>query len=381
MENVITKDEYLELTSSLDTFQTFLEQGGNPNTLVINEANYGHAPTRSLLYKIVTEKAHMWRSSPRKDLPFAKYVQLLLEYGVNANYGGIISDNEWQNRDNREQTPLMIATGDITDILLQGVKLIGTSEINRANVNYVAARWGTALHYAVFHRDNDKIATLLKYDADPTIEAWTIRPGVAGRGASSQFRNYQRLYFKSPLESALAFGFQASYQLMDNYMKKIREEKALVKPRQMLAFMTSLIEEREPTDNIEDLNNIGKIMSEYIKHNPDVIDRAVIEHRENPFKLTREQREYAEYGYDADGYDIEGYDVNGFDIYGYDIEGYDEDGFDVDGYDANGYDPEGYDVDGYDANGYDPEGYDANGIKKKLGGRYRYRTRRKQRFY
>ena len=97
MENVITKEEYLELTSSLDTFQTFLEQGGNPNTLVINEANYGHAPTRSLLYKIVTEKAHMWRSSPRKDLPFAKYVQLLLEYGVNANYGGIISDNEWQN--------------------------------------------------------------------------------------------------------------------------------------------------------------------------------------------------------------------------------------------------------------------------------------------
>ena len=66
-------------------------------------------------------------------------------------------------------------------------------------------------------------------------------------------------------------------------MKKIREEKALVKPRQMLAFMTSLIEEREPTDNIEDLNNIGKIMSEYIKQNPDVIDRAVIEHRENPF--------------------------------------------------------------------------------------------------
>lgn len=366
MENVITKEEYLELTSSLDTFQTFLEQGGNPNTLVINEANYGHAPTRSLLYKIVTEKAHMWRSSPRKDLPFAKYVQLLLEYGVNADYGGVTSDNEWGNRDNREQTPLMIATGDITDILLQGVKLIGSSEINRANVNYVAARWGTALHYAVFHRDNDKIATLLKYDADPTIEAWTIRPGAAGRGASSQFRNYQRLYFKSPLESALAFGFQASYQLMDNYMKKIREEKALVKPRQMLAFMTSLIEEREPTDNIEDLNNIGKIMSEYIKHNPDVIDRAVIEHRENPFKLTREQREYAEYGYDADGYDIEGYDANGYDIYGYDPEG---------------YDPEGYDVDGYDANGYDPEGYDANGIKKKLGGRYRYRTRRKQRFY
>ena len=47
----------------------------------------------------------------------------------------------------------------------------------------------------------------------------------------------------------------------------------------------------------------------------------------------------------------------------------------------DGYDPEGYDVDGYDANGYDPEGYDANGNKKKLGGRYRYRTRRKQRFY
>ena len=378
MENVITKDEYLELTSSLDTFQTFLEQGGNPNTLVINEANYGHAPTRSLLYKIVTEKANMWRSSPRKDLPFAKYVQLLLEYGVNADYGGVISDNEWQNRDNREQTPLMMSTGDITDILLQGVKLIGSSEINRANVNYVAARWGTALHYAVFHRDNNKIATLLKYDADPTIEAWTIRPGVAGRGASSQFRNYQRLYFKSPLESALAFDFNASYQLMD---EKIREEKSLVKPKQMLSFMTSLIEERDPTDNIDDLSNIGKIMSKYIKHNPDVIDRAILEHRENPFKLTREQREYAEYGYDADGYDIEGYDVNGFDIYGYDIEGYDEDGFDVDGYDANGYDPEGYDVDGYDANGYDAEGYDANGNKKKSGGRYRYRTRRKHRFY
>ena len=112
--------------------------------------------------------------------------------------------------------------------------------------------------------------------------------------------------------------------------KKIEEDKELLKAKQRLAFMKSMITERGPVTYLDDLHNL------FTNINSGINTRTGVRERE------KYQTDYEGYGYDDDGYDFDGYDLLG--------------------YDADGYDPNEYNIDGYDRDGYDPDGYDANGI-------------------
>jgi len=110
--------------------------------------------------------------------------------------------------------------------------------------------------------------------------------------------------------------------------KKIEEDNELLKAKQRLSFMKSMLTDTQPVTFLEDLQNITSNMN--ISTIPGVREKE------------KYQRDYVDYDYDDDGYDFDGYDILG--------------------YDHNGYDPMGYDIDGYDRDGYDVNGYDHNGI-------------------
>lgn len=112
--------------------------------------------------------------------------------------------------------------------------------------------------------------------------------------------------------------------IIDN--KRMNDDKERLKSRQSLAFMSALLEERAPTNEIDDLSNIGSIMANYMKHNPGVLERS----------------DYQDYGYDRTGYDLDGYDMDGYDRESYDPDGYDREGFNPEGYDREGFNIENY---------------------------------------
>ena len=108
--------------------------------------------------------------------------------------------------------------------------------------------------------------------------------------------------------------------------KRMGEDKDRLTSRQSLAFMSALLEERDPTNEIDELSNIGSIMANYMKHNPEVLERT----------------DYQDYGYDERGFDLDGYDMDGYDIDGYDPNGYDEEGYDPEGYDRDDFKLDNY---------------------------------------
>ena len=113
--------------------------------------------------------------------------------------------------------------------------------------------------------------------------------------------------------------------------KKIHEDNELLKAKQRLAFMKSMLTDTQPVTFLDDLENITSNMN--INFIPGVRERDIYE------------RDYIDYDYDDDGYDFDGYDIFGYDHNGYDQNGYDIDGYDRDGYDVNGFDHNGIHVD------------------------------------
>ena len=112
--------------------------------------------------------------------------------------------------------------------------------------------------------------------------------------------------------------------------QKMKEDEELLKAKQRLAFMKSMITEIGPVTYLDELQNLSTNINSGINTRPGVRERE------------KYQTDYEDYDYDDDGYDFDGYDLLG--------------------YDADGYDPNEYNIDGYDRDGYDPDGYDANGI-------------------
>ena len=362
--------DFEELTENYENLENYLEEGGDPNAMwrkprPLRVGRHGR-PIRPEEPKISILEYLTKPTQSRKHEKILDMIEILLKYGADPD--------ATSSRFIRVQgptlafTPLMIAKDfPVLELLLNGIKINGSSGyINKADVNYITDGVGTALHDAILSNDLEKINFLLENGADPNMKAKVLwypdqllqrildywrRPrvrqpaGFRRRPLWSLFRHVlerSRSYLeeKSPLEYALDLGLTDSTKIMDNFLLG-----KTIKSRQMLAFMTSLIGENSAPNDIEDLSNIGEILSNYIiKHDPEVLIRS--NYQDN---------------YDSDGYDIDGYDPNGYDIDGYDPNGYDIDGYDPNGYDPNGYDPNGYDTNGYDPNGYDPNGYDTNG--------------------
>jgi len=82
------------------------------------------------------------------------------------------------------------------------------------------------------------------------------------------------------------FGYDKGIHVI---IRSDREDIEKLKSRQSLAFMTALLENRAPTNELSELSGIGSIMNNYIQHNPEVLERM----------------EYQDYGYDDSGYDLE----------------------------------------------------------------------------
>jgi hypothetical protein len=350
-----------KLTTDNEFLLEWLELGGDPN-MVKNSNN--------------NSKSLLWSATWNRNFVG---VRLLLQYGANPNFGGVISNNDWHSRDYPEVTPLMVAVKDrdidMVKLLLDGVEKKDGNGINKADIKYVAARWGNILHYltgsfgnSIYGRYSkftrgtmdEILMLLLEYGANPYEKAPTIWYGRAGKGASEMFKNTKRLYEATPIENAINYGHPGAARLMEAWKRRLER----IKNEQVLSFMKSIISTGGPTSELDELSEIGEKINFYrsnMRTSPN------ISMREREEDIIEDSEE--EYEYDANGYDIDGYDANG-----YDVDGYDVDGYDIDGYDVNGYDIDGYDVDGYDANGYDVDNYDIDGIKKQSAG---YKNKRK----
>ena len=354
-----------KLTTDNEFLLEWLELGGDPDMVKNSNDN---------------SKSLLWSATWKRNFVG---VRLLLEYSANPNFGGVISNNDWNSRDYPEVTPLMIAVKDrdidMVKLLLDGVEKKDGSGINKADIKYVAARWGNILHYLTgsfgnsiygryskFTREtmDGILMLLLDYGANPYEKASTIWYGRAGKGASEMFKNTKRLYGATPIENAINYGHPGAARLMEEWQSRLER----IKNEQILSFMKSMISTNGPTSELDDLSEIGEKINLYrsnMRTSPNISRR---EREEDIIEDSEEEYDDEYDEYDDDGYDGDGYDDDGYDVDGYDANGYDVDGYDIDGYDANGYDVDGYDVDGYDANGYDVNNFDIDGIKKQSAG-------------
>ena len=323
--------DFEELTENYENLENYLEEGGDPNAMwrkprPLRVGRHGR-PIRPEEPKISILEYLTKPTQSRKHEKILDMIEILLKYGADPD--------ATSSRFIRVQgptlafTPLMIAKDfPVLELLLNGIKINGSSGyINKADVNYITDGVGTALHDAILRNDLEKINFLLENGADPNMKAkvlwypdqllqrilddWRrsrVRQPAGFRRMPlwSLFRHVlerSRSYLeeKSPLEYALDLGLTDSTKIMDNFLLG-----KTIKSRQMLAFMTSLIGENSAPNDIEDLSNIGEILSNYIiKHDPEVLIRS--NYQDN---------------YDSDGYDIDGYDPNGYDPNGYDTNGY-----------------------------------------------------------